>query len=411
MERRLTGLKIEKAARPISPDKIAQILEFLKDNYEIRINCFDNSKSSIRSTKRQYEFPVTFDDISLHLHQEGIVHNDTILRKILKSPNYIRTYNPIIDYFESVRGKYKGESHIDILAAHLVAKDFGNKPEGYYQKRLQQLLKKWITAMAATATGKYFNPVALGLLHFKEGIGKSFFFHFIIPPAIREFLCEYDPNRHDMIEIFARNALVLFDELLGINKRSAEVFKNAIQKQEIEVRLHHNSPPVLIRRMASAAFTSNRTADLGGFLSANMGFRRFGCIELEDIKHEYSSLVDVDQVWSEALMLIDGGFNYMFGLEDFADFEEYNSRYLVETPAMQVLKLYYTQPSNGEGDWKQATEILHDLVRSKRIRSDMIDSISPENIGYALKQLKFERKGIWSEETGTRYKYYVKPVI
>ncbi len=392
-------------------DRLAPILEFLNDNYEILINSFDTSKSVIRSKKKQYNYPITIDDIALHLHSENIAHNDTILRKILRSPNYTKTYNPVTEYFKSIRGKYKGESHIDILSNHLIAKDFGDKSSSsHYQKRLNYLVKKWIVATAATATGKYNNPVALGLLHFKEGIGKSFFFRFIIPGVLKDFLCEFDPNKYDIVDVFAKNFLVLFDELIGINKRTAEIFKNAIQKEDIETRIHHNSSPVFLKRIASAAFTSNKTSDVGGFLSMNMGFRRFGCVELEDIKQEYSSIVDIDQVWAEALVLIDGGYSYVFDMNDFGNFQEYNSRYLIETPAMKIIKLYYSHPENGIGEWKQASEILHDLVRSKKVRGDMIDSLSPESIGYALKQLKFDRKSIRVKNIGTRYMYNVNPI-
>lgn len=410
---KLSGLKINSSeSKQLSVDRIRPILDFLEENYEILINCFDTSKSSISSKKKKYNFPITLDDISLHLYEEGISHNDTILKKILKSPNYIRTYNPITDYFESIKGKYKGESHIDILSQHLIAKDFGDKSEGYYQKRLQYLLKKWITAAAATAIGKYCNPVALGLIHFTEGIGKSFFFEYLVPEILKEFFCQFNPKYNDIIDVFAKNIIILFDELVGINKKNPEAFKNAIQRKVIESKLHNNSAPVLLKRLGSAAFTSNKIKDVGGFLSINMGYRRFGCIELESIDQKYSTIVDINQVWSEALVLIDGGYNYIFDGEDFNEFEEYNSRYIIETPAMKIIKLYYTQPENGEGEWKQASDVLHDLVRSKKIRGEIIDLLSPESIGHALRQLRFERKGIWVKENNSpRYMYNVKSIL
>jgi len=405
MERKLTGLKIDKASQPLNSDKIRPILDFLNEHYEIRINCFDSSHSTIHSKKKQYRYPPTFDDISLHLHASGIVHNDTLLRKILKSQNEIESYNPIGEYFKKIEGSYKGKSHIDMLTSHLVARDFGDKPQKYYQDRLANLVKKWLVATTACSLGKYANPVALGLIHSEEGIGKTYFFDFILPPELKDLYVEFLPDKMEIQEVFARKMIVLFDELLGISNRTAELFKNVIQRDCFDLRSPRDPYPTPMPRVASACFTSNMTFEKGGFLTPRLGTRRFGCIELEDINHSYSTLIDINQLWAETMVLLNGGYNYIFDMADFREFKEYNMRYMNESMAAKIVKMYFDVPVNGEGEWKQPSEILHDLVKKRRIGKN--DGVNAEHIGIAFTELNFPKKMIRIPGKGPRYAYNI----
>jgi predicted P-loop ATPase len=408
MDKRLTGLKIEKAKINFN-DRIAPIIDFLRDNYDIRINCFDSSKSIIRSKKKNYKYSPTIDDISLHMHSAGIQYNDTLLRKILKSQNEIEKYNPITEYFGRVEKSYCGKSHIDILIGHLTAMNFGDKPKNYYRDRLSYLVKKWLVATAACAMGSYPNPVALGLIHSEEGIGKTFFFNFLLPDEMKDFYVEFIPGKMEMQDLFARKMMILFDEFLGITTRSAELFKNIIQRDNFELRNPHEFWPVNKPRIGSACFTSNQTSEKGGFLIPELGTRRFACIELENIDRAYSKLVDVNQVWAETIILIKGGFDYKFNLDDFKEFKEYNTRYIKEAIPVKIIRMFYEIPLNGEGEWKQPIEIHHDLVRKRRIGKN--DKVSIEQIGSVLTQLSFQKKSIRVKGKGSRRAYYVKEVI
>ena len=102
---KLPGLNFTKTA--ISLDKVSEVKEFLAEHYEIKVNEFDPNKSIMRSKTKIYFGPVTFNDISLHLLENEIIVSDSVLRKILHSPNQVASYNPIAEYFESLEGKYK----------------------------------------------------------------------------------------------------------------------------------------------------------------------------------------------------------------------------------------------------------------------------------------------------------------
>jgi predicted P-loop ATPase len=406
--RKLSPLQIKKSETALN--KIQEVIRFLNEQYEIRINCFDPTKSMIRSLQKDYSFPPSFDDISLHLAGEGFSINDTILKKILRSPNQMTTYNPIHDYLEGLKGKYGGESHIDLLASHLVARDFGDQEPGYYQDRLRRILRRWLVATAACALGVKPNDVALGFLQLEEGSGKTFLTRFLVPAILKDFylISQRAQAVFNMEEAFTRNLIVNFDELVGINNRSADEFKKVLSDSDILVKIPRDPFPKVMPRMASAMFTTNRVAELGGFLTEHLGYRRFACLELSSIDQSYSQKVNVDQIWAEAVMLMNqDSFHYVFTMEDYESFRQYNLRYQVETLAMKYLKLYVDHPDEESGEWLSAGEILQRLNHKKFISSEDRMKMSREKLGEALRTLKFDRRNIRQGNIGPRYCYHV----
>lgn len=391
-------------------DKVTLVREFLAENYEIRVNEFDTSKSYVASKIKQYDKSISFQDIYLHLIEEGINVGTNLLKMILTSPNYSRTFNPVIEYFQGLRGKYRGTSQIDILTSHLAARGLGDKDEEYYQDRKDYLFKKWIVATAACALGIRANDVALGLVASQGGIGKTFIFEFIIPEELKEYykLSEQDDRLFNMTEDFTRNFIVNFDEFVGITRSKAELFKKVLSAKKLPVKRPREEFSILQNRIASATFTSNKTPELGGFLTLDMGLRRFGIIDVETIDQSYSRKVDVEQLWAEAVMLLDQDFDYVFNANDYADFEAYNARYMYQSSSHTLTRLYYDIPEREEdGTWLMASEVLKELQQNKKIQASM-GLVSDVTIGIALTAQGFLKKGIKDRITGTRYKYLVK---
>ena len=100
-------------------DKITPVMDFLKENYQIEVNRYDPNQIRIRSLKKNYRFPVSLDDISIHMMLMGIQHTRSMVQMILRSPNQMKTYDPITEYFDRVGKMDVTESHIDKLIAHL----------------------------------------------------------------------------------------------------------------------------------------------------------------------------------------------------------------------------------------------------------------------------------------------------
>lgn len=400
----------------LKSNKIRQILDFLANHYEIRVNRFKPSEKEIISKTKKYEFPPSLDDISLHLYENEIPVSDSILRKIINSPNQIQNFDPISEYFHSVESNYKGDSHIDKFSTLITAKEYNDRVgEGYYQIRQVKIIRKWLVAAIACSLGKHRNDVALGLIQEQEGTGKTTICEWLSPEPLKMMLVKSDreKNGFNMRPAFTENFMVLFDEFIGLNRFSAENFKSTMSATDIDIKDRNDPFPRRKLRIANAMFTTNnKTGKDKGFLFGGLGYRRFACLHIDTIDYDkIMNDLDIDQIWAEAYTLYKGGFDYKWGPNDFREFAEYNERFMIETNAVQIIEANFTKPTNGsDGQWMTPTDLMV-LFKDKRLASrDNLGELSPEKIGVALKQLGYEKKGKRIEGI-TKYPYYVKPLF
>lgn len=388
-------------------NRVTLVKDFLTAHYDVKINIFDHSKVMIAPKTRKYEHEIEIKDINLHMIEEGITGCASILKDVLTSPNQTRPFNPIREYFEALEGNYSGTSHIDLLCNFLKARDYGDKEEGYYQKRLAYTFRKWIVATVACSMGTKANDAMFVIVNNDEGIGKSSLLEFLVPCMLKGY---YSKSAKDMnyADMFTSNLLINFDEMLGLTRSTSEEFKNILSSQVVNVSKRFTSTK---NRYASGCGTSNKDAEHGGFLLPEMGYRRFAINHIDNIDWEsYIKVVDVDQIWAEAMMLLSQNFEYTWNQADFTEFAEYNSRFIVQTSSFKLIKEFYRLPEDGEEPvFKQPVEILRDLRAARKINSNM-NTVSDVNIGIALKQLGYSRVGK-KLNGGSRYGYNVIPLF
>jgi predicted P-loop ATPase len=252
----------------------------------------------------------------------------------------------------------------------------------------------------------------MGLVHSAEGIGKTYFFNYIVPECLKSLIA--DPSDHqkfNLEESFARNFLVYFDEMAGINRRNTDTVKKMASASQIDVYLPREVYPIRKKRIASGCFSSNKTPEKGGFLTSNMGYRRWLIFELEEINQDYSKKVDIDQVWAEALMLLNQDYDFRWSPDDWDnDFREYNRKYIEETTSMKYIKMYFDQAENGEGTWLQPREILNLLIEAKKVPREEQSKLSDVKLGEALNTELYPCKKI-RKKSGPRNCYYVKKLF
>lgn len=110
---------------------------------------------------------------------------------------------------------------------------------------------------------------------------------------------------------------------------------------------------------------------MGGFLICELGTRRWALVEIEDIDHQYSKVIDVDQALGgknmyciKPLTLIMCGDKRI--LKEFA---EYNARYTIETQSKKLIREYYrhqlADDKEEDIEFKQSIEIMQDLPSTK----------------------------------------------
>ena len=110
--------------------KVDEVLQWLSENYIIKLNTFDKNWIYIEKAEgNEREFKsgeITPSDIFLHMQNDGISCSYAMLRKLLTNRNMMPTYDPIEQYFKGLEGKYQGTSMIDMLVDSLHVRDFGD---------------------------------------------------------------------------------------------------------------------------------------------------------------------------------------------------------------------------------------------------------------------------------------------
>lgn len=378
-----------------SGDRVKLVEDFLTEHYEIKINVFDPSKTIIVAKNPTiYERTPTHKLIALHMERESIRGCKSILRDILDSGYHITEFNPVTDYINSLEGAWKGKSHIEKFCSCITVRDFGDKPEGYYQERFVRIIKKWMVATIANGLGIVANDALIGFINSKEGIGKTRMMRFLVPPALKAYYTQSnkDDRKFDMTVAFTQNFIVGFDELFGVTKNNTEELKQVLSSLEYVLSKRDTNA---VPRIGSGAFTTNKNRELGGFIHPNTGYRRWACVETEAINwRKYNVEVDINQMWAEAMVLFkNADFDYVWNEDDFIEFKEYNQRYIIETNAQKLIKEYYRLPEdNEESAHKQPIEILQELRRARKLNNTNGVNVSEVTIGMALSAMGYEHK-------------------
>ncbi len=284
-----------------------------------------------------------------------------------------------------------------MFCEHLKPRCFDDKKENYYTERANKLIKKWIVACVAQWLGGTPNDVTLGFVEGAGGSGKSFIPQFLLPEELSYFYVRSskDNKKFDIEDAYTRFMLVDFDELNGLTKRNFDTYKSLQSSTKVTTKTRHEEYPTEKPRLACSILSTNFNQELGGFIQPWYGTdtRRLGIIEIVGIDQSYSTKVDKDQLWSEALTLYESNsFDFKFRKPDYEDFNGYNQRYKFETPAMRYVQLYMEEATDNQGGERlNSTQIVQRLHSMKKIKSEDIRELTPQKMGYALSVLGYTR--------------------
>ncbi|MDR2004268.1 MAG: virulence-associated E family protein [Prevotella sp.] len=422
--KKLTGKKDEKLL--FGDSSPAGIAEFVKKHYKVTVMKHNRNAKIITPLdsglakiwlEDSPDDPVS--EILLHFKEEGLDVGRSDLLSVLNSPKYFKSYDPVIGYFDSIRGTYKGISHIDILGECLVARAFRDNTPEYYQQRASDLLKKWLVACVACWLGNIPNDVALVLISGKGGIGKTSFGNFLVPEKLKEYYVSISKSNNkpfNMKDAFARCLFINAEEMIGLNNYNINEFKMLMSQREIEVKEAYKNFSAKKPRRGCFMASTNHNQENYGFIDPEWGdTRRFGCIEITDIHYNrYEAEVDINQVWAEALNLYEGTvFNYIFDKEsDFPSFNEYNNRFLRRSSAHYYIETYFEVPEDdNEGTSMNAGAILQYLIDHKYIRREHEgpgrNKVNHDTIGRALNSMGFPKASFKQEGKKTWNKGYL----
>lgn len=405
-----SGHKIKKDFEGYNVPKgnVTLFKDWLFENYKLRTNILDTNDVYIDATELNpisYKYEISESDIYLHAVEDGLSISKGLINAIIASPNHCEHFNPIIEYMDSLKGTFHGPSQIDLLNRSLIGPDKGDAERYHY------LIQKWLVNVLACLYGKGINDVALGLVSDRAGIGKTTFFEEIVPIPLRRYCKTVLKNSSNTIqpELFSTNLLLNLDELVALTAMTENEFKLLTSSKTVSVRTAGSKRNKQALRIASVCFTSNRTAEQGGFIrSSDPGIlRRLAVIEVEEIK-DYRNEMNVDMLWAEVATLLQGGFDYQWNREDFMKLCDDNRKYIITTNSMRLVRLHLTVPGKHDQEvFKTAREVVQELKRLRKIPSFMTN-VDEVTMGQALSASGFKRTMVRSKDYGPRYCYVMR---
>jgi len=278
-------------------------------------------------------------------------------------------YHPIKDYLENVN--YDGQAHIDRLSRHFADR----------QNVFHLWLKKWLVGSVAKIYENYQNPMLI--LDGAQGRGKSYFARWLCPNDLHRHFVEsaINPENNDHRILLATTWLWEVSELGSTTRKSdREALKAFITTQFITARKPYGKRPINKPTMASFIGTVN---DEAGFLNDPTGSRRFLSCTLLEIDWDYT-LLDIDNIWAEALYLYRSGYQYRLSHEEKGLQHDINEHYEIEDPwGAEVIRRYRITDNND--DFVAGADILIAIGR------DALEIRNTMRLSRVMKKLGIEK--------------------
>lgn len=303
------------------------------------------------------------------------------LREVYMDLNHSIKYNPISEYFLSLREKLNSinfyENQIELLYTTLTnLNDFDSNQYKHFES--------FFCLLSGLSAGYEVNDYKVLVLKGKSGIGKSSWIRKLIPGVLREYYNDSftDYESKDSKIALTKNFILNLDELGQSSKHDLKKLKSLITLQSINERLPYSREPQHFKRIANF---------IGSFDSEEVftddANRRFIVIECSQIDFKKLELVDIDLFYAQCLLKFEhNDFKQHFDSE----LIEINRNYEVTTIEYDLL-IDNLSENKLDTSYYSTTEILSKLCEKY---PNLTNKLNEKRIGSALKKLGYERKTV-----------------
>lgn len=366
---------------------IQQVQDFLSSTYVFRYN--ENThrivyKRISNDEEFHYLSDYEFNSILKDIKMANISCSRDLLRTVLFS-DYVQKFNPFANYLNNLPD-WDGTDYVSLLADSITTTD---------REYWLFCLRKWLVAMVASLKEKgVVNHTAI-IFSGAQGIGKTRWFHSIIPSELQEFIYEgYIQTKDKETQVkLSECILILMDELENLSDKNIDAIKQLMTQSSIYMRRAYTTISQSYVRRASFAGTVNKKQ----FLNDLTGNRRFLCFEVEHINTQHG--IPLDQLFAQLLSLYERGFQYWFNEEEIALVNEKNAQFRAVSVEEEALTTFFETCNEEEASvFMQTTQIQQVLVQKTGFRS-----LSIQTLGHVLRDMKFER----TKRNGV-YGYFLK---
>lgn len=258
-------------------------------------------------------------------------------------------YHPIKDYFESL--SWNGQDHFGQLMACMEFKE---------RAIAQKFWWRFLTGSQAKVfeQGQNFMLILDGV----QGIGKSYLVSWLASPLKKYFVeGALSPDHKDTQIRVTNNFMWEVAEFQAtIRKADQEALKHIITQRVMTVRRPYGKYD--IEKPIIANFIGTMNENGGGFLTDTTGSRRFATVNIQAINHDYSTKIDINQLWAQIYSAYKAGENGILDHDESMEQSRINRGYEVGSPAVEMLYQHYRiDPIKHCDSWIPISEIIINL--------------------------------------------------
>jgi predicted P-loop ATPase len=292
-----------------------------------------------------------------YLHAEGLKQAEVARRAFVTAAARNR-YHPVRRYFEALQ--WDGRDHITHLANHFT----DNHPPITYTNGTQRTvihawLLRWLIGAVAKVLEAGRAQNSMLILDGAQGKGKSYFAKWICPLPELQFEGAIKPEDKDYFGYLTSSLVWEVSELgATMRKTDQEALKALITMQDATWRPSYGRHPLHKPAMASFIGTVNFDGEL---LSDPTGHRRFHPVELTAIDWGYSTTIDVNQLWAQALALYRKGEPPQLTQEERAVHQVICERYAVEDVLTGYIHQWFDVRANDNTLYTHTATIIDHL--------------------------------------------------
>lgn len=370
----------KKTNSSVRQSKNERIEAHLQERYDFRFNVIKSKPEyHIKNSNSSFQ-PVTkfaLNSFKRRIDTElGISTSAENIRTILES-DFSPKVHPVKDYFRQLpRLEPDKNQYIFQLAQTVTTAN----PEKW-----NEYLTKWLMGVGANAledTGCQ-NHTCL-VLTGEQGRFKTTWLDYLCPQSLKSYLFtgKIDPQNKDVLTMIAEYLFInIDDQLKALNKRDENELKNLITTPAVKYRRPYDVYIEEYPHLASFMASVNGN----DFLTDPTGSRRFLPFEVISIDIKTAEQINMDNVFSEVMWLLDNGYRYWFVEEEITELHRLSQQFHVQTVEYEMLLKGFEKPEADEEYYMTTSEVLNHLKAYTMI------SLSVKRMGEALRKAGFER--------------------
>ena len=219
------------------------------------------------------------------------------VQSVLKS-NYAKLWHPVRSYFNAL-DEWDGVDRVAQLAAYVtVEPTLPNMSPEKAQEYFQWALHKWLVGMVATCMSDHQRNEQILAFIGKQGVYKTNFFRYLLPPALRQYFWENNHNSFSLKDdklALTEFCIADIEEIEAFIDRDTAELKSLVSAYYIKERRVYAKFRTPKPRLASFCATGNTQR----FLTDLTGNRRWFCFLINHIEKPWEWDIDYQQLYAQ----------------------------------------------------------------------------------------------------------------